>query len=108
MSITIVCGFLMYALVFLRSRADASIFTSSLVLTYALYLQWTAMSSSPALDGTGSCNPYYGENQQGWNRTFTTILGLIFTFISLMIISAYTTKEESTYKRATGDQVNVA
>jgi Serine incorporator (Serinc) len=38
MVITCVIGFIMYALVLLRTRHDASIFTSSLVLTYFLYL----------------------------------------------------------------------
>ena len=57
MSITCICGFLMYALVLLKARHDASIFTSSLVLTYCLYLQWVALSSNPYKDGL--CNPYY-------------------------------------------------
>lgn len=80
----------MYGLVFLRTRSDASIFTSSLVLTYCLYLQWNALSSSPVL----GCNPYVITGKQPWNRTLMTIMGLIFTFLSLMIISASTFKEE--------------
>ena len=35
---TLVSGILMYGLVLLRSRSDASMFTSSLVLTYCLFL----------------------------------------------------------------------
>jgi hypothetical protein len=108
MSITVVAGVLMYVLVFLRTRSDASIFTSSLVLTYCLYLQWTAMSSSPAENGL--CNPYYGDGQQAWNRTFMTTIGLFFTFISLMIISTQTFKEEKkTYAEDTAQAgVNMA
>lgn len=47
MCFTTVMGVLMYALVLVRTRDDASIFTSSLVLTYNLYLQWSALSSKP-------------------------------------------------------------
>lgn len=45
MIITCVAGFAMYALVLVRTRSDASIFTSSLVLSYCLFLQWSALSS---------------------------------------------------------------
>jgi hypothetical protein len=54
MCFTAVCGVAMYVLVLLRTRSDASIFTSSLVLTYNLYLQWSALSSNPS----DVCNPY--------------------------------------------------
>lgn len=110
MSITVVAGVLMYGLVFLRTRSDASIFTSSLVLTYCLYLQWSAMSASPALDGVEFCNPYYGPASPPWNRTFMTIIGLFFTFISLMVISAATFKDEKQVHNMDTDQaaVNVA
>mmetsp|Transcript_16315 Transcript_16315/g.22368 ORF Transcript_16315/g.22368 Transcript_16315/m.22368 type:complete len:101 (+) Transcript_16315:511-813(+) len=38
MSVTLIIGIAMYAIVFFRTRDDASIFTSSLVLSYHLYL----------------------------------------------------------------------
>ena len=54
MSITCLLAVLMYGIVFLRTRADASILTSSIILSYFLYLQWSAMSqhSDPV------CNPF--------------------------------------------------
>ena len=45
-SISVVVGVLFYGLVFLRTRSDASILTSSFVFLYCLYLQWSAMSSN--------------------------------------------------------------
>ena len=93
----------MYALVLLRTRKDASIFTSSLVLTYVLYLQWSALSSNP----DGNCNPY---TESAFNTSFLMIMGLVFTFISLFIISAASFKEEKTYEANDNTQaaVNVA
>jgi len=38
MCVTLVCGIIMYGLVFFRTRSDASVFTSSLVLSYCLFL----------------------------------------------------------------------
>ena len=87
MSFTVVAGVAMYGLVLLRTRQDASIFTSSLVLTYNLYLQWSALSSNP----NTHCNPF---TTSAGNTTFLMIMGLIFTFVSLLTISAHTTKEE--------------
>lgn len=54
MIFTAMSGFAYYVLVLLRTRSDASIFTSSLVLTYNLYLQWSALSSNAST----VCNPY--------------------------------------------------
>ena len=45
--ITTVLGVLMYGVVLLRTRKDASVLTSSIVWCYHLYLQWSAMASSP-------------------------------------------------------------
>lgn len=88
----------MYGLVLLRTREDASMFTSSLVASYCLYLQWSAMSSNQS----AKCNPY------SWTGTSSThnakantitlmIFGLLFTFAALITISASTKKanEES-------------
>lgn len=47
MCVTLLCGIAMYVLVLFRTRNDASVFTSSLVLAYCLFLQWSAFSSSP-------------------------------------------------------------
>jgi len=51
---TCVVSFIIYGVVVLRLREDASIFTSSLVVSYCLYLQWSALSSDPV----AKCNPY--------------------------------------------------
>lgn len=92
MSFTALAGVAMYVLVLMRTRSDASIFTSSLVLTYNLYLQWSALSSNP----DQVCNPY---TSSAGNTTFLMIMGLVFTFISLLVISAATFKEEEQEKK---------
>lgn len=87
---TCVIGAIMYALVFLKTREDASMFTSSLVLTYCLYLQWSAMSSNQ--DPT--CNPFNSASMSGLNYSANSIsmivLGLLFTFSALFTVSAIT------------------
>lgn len=94
MIITSIIGAIMYGIVFFRTREDASIFTSALVLSYCLYLQWSAMSSN--MDAT--CNPFAPDSNSGLNWTANTImmmvLGLLFTFSSLFVISAVTKKDE--------------
>jgi len=76
----------MYVIVLFRTRNDASIFTSSIVLCYNLYLQWSALSSNPS----STCNPY---TDSAGNTAFLITAGLIFTFISLFVISSQTSKE---------------
>ena len=103
MIITTVCGVLFYVLVLIRTRQDASIFTSSLVLSYVLLLQWSALSNNP--DTT--CNPYY--NEKG-NTIWLMCIGLLFTFVCLFVISAATVKQEEDYMRNDTEQaqINVA
>ena len=80
MAVTVGVGVFMHAFVFLRVRSDASLFTSSLVLFYFLYLQWSGLSS----DTDGTCNPYLSS----FSHSVTEItLGLIFTFMSLTVVS---------------------
>lgn len=76
-------------LVFFRTREDASILTSSIVMTYLLYLQWSALASNP----NEECNPF---QESAANTTLQIIVGLIFTFFSLLIISSSTRKSDST------------
>ena len=45
MSLTLVLGIFMHVIVLFRTRKDASVLTSALVLSYNLYLQWSALSS---------------------------------------------------------------
>jgi hypothetical protein len=87
MIITCVAGFLFYALIFLRTRQDASIFTSSLVLAYCLFLQWSALAANT----NTACNPYYNKNG---TTIWLMCVGLLFTFISLFVISSATVKSE--------------
>jgi len=58
MTVTLIGIILMYGLVLVRSRADASILTSSIASCYCLYLQWAALSS----DDNSSCNSNYNSS----------------------------------------------
>ena len=87
MSFTLIAAVLMHGLVLLRTRDDASLLTSSIVLTYCLYMQWSALSS----DVNTQCNPYYSNPT---NTICLLIFGLFFTYASLLVISASTKKEE--------------
>ena len=91
---TLVSGLLMYGLVLLRSRGDASMFTSSLVLTYCLFLQWSAFTSNIKTE----CNPFspYTDSGRNYyaNTVMMTVIGLFFVFASLLVVSAVTTKED--------------
>lgn len=51
---TLVAGIGFYIIVLFRTREDASILTSAVVVTYLLYLQWSALASNP----NTSCNPF--------------------------------------------------
>ena len=82
-----IAGVVMYGLVLLRTREDASILTSSIVLSYCLYLQWSALSS----DNDKKCNPY---TDSAANTLTLLVFGCFFTFTSLLVISASTQKEE--------------
>jgi len=84
---TCVIAFIIYGVVLLRLRADASIFTSSLVVSYCLYLQWSALSSDPE----AKCNPYsFNTIIQTHNPRANSItmmcFGLLFTFSALMVV----------------------
>lgn len=86
MTITMLGIIVMYGLVFLRTRADASILTSGIAALYCLYLQWSALSSDPNTE----CNHLRGS---GGNDFFQIGLGIFFTLLSLFIISASTAKK---------------
>lgn len=87
----------MYGLVALKgsvARENASVLTSTLAVSYCLFLQWSGMSSN--VDKT--CNPFYENSNSGLNSTGNTItmmiLGLVFTFAALFVVSATTLKSE--------------
>lgn len=83
MTFTLIAGVVMYGLVLLRTRDDASLLTSAIVLTYCLYLQWSALSS----DNDSTCNPY---TESAANTLTLLVFGCFFTFTSLLVISAST------------------
>lgn len=88
-----VAGF--YVIVLFRTREDASILTSSIVATYVLYLQWSALASNAA-----ECNPFLHSSV---NTTMQIVAGLGFTLLSLLIIAGSTKKEE---KATLSERVN--
>jgi len=83
MTITCVGVVAMYGLVLVRSRTDASIFTSSIAALYCLYLQWSALASS----SDAACNPLGGRKSTVVTQI---LLGLFFTVIALSVISGST------------------
>ena len=66
-------------------------FTSSLVVAYCLYMQWSALSSNPS----SSCNPFSAystdstHNAKANTATMMTF-GLLFTFVSLFVVGGKT------------------
>eukprot|EP00347_Sterkiella_histriomuscorum_P000209 403376766 len=77
---TLVVCILFYVLVLLRTRKDASIFTSSIVSAYITYLSWSAQASLPDEE----CNPFLTD---GGNLAAQILVGGFFTFSSLLGIS---------------------
>jgi len=92
---TTVIGVIMYGLVVLRTRQDASMFTSSLVYFYCLFLQWSAFSS----DSVDTCNPFNVNNPNNSkniraNTICMMVIGLLFAFACLLVVSAITKHED--------------
>lgn len=67
-------------LVILKTRENASLFTTSAMHLYLVYLTWTALASRP----TDSCNPFYQEDH---GTILQILFGLVFTFITLIILA---------------------
>lgn len=88
MTISLVGVVVMYALVLLRTRPDASVLTSGIAGLYCLYLQWSALSADP----NPECNNMRGN---GSNDFFQIAGGIGFTLLSLFIISASTQSKGS-------------
>lgn len=107
MIITTIIGTAMYGLVLLRSRPDASVFTSSLVFSYCLFLQWSAFSS----DSVDTCNPFNAAANSGKNVRANTIMmmviGLLFVFASLLVVASIS-KHEGEEQMATEMSLNAA
>jgi hypothetical protein len=84
MCITIACAVIMFVIVPLRTREDASILTSAIVWTYNLYLQWSALSSNV------TCNPLSGN---AGATIAKECVGIFFMGIALFVISSINKKE---------------
>lgn len=82
-TITVVASVASYAVVFFRTREDASILTSSIVVAYLCYLQWSALSSRPNTE----CNPFENSNA---NTVLQIVIGTFITMVSLITISTTT------------------
>ena len=102
MILTTIAVVAMYGLVLLKIRKNASMFQSSLVAAYCLYLQWSALSSNQS----ATCNPYNWSDQSSTNNAKANTIsmmccGLFFTFTALITISASTkSASEDSYETA--------
>lgn len=72
--ILIVFAIIFTVLVLLKTREDSSILTNAFVMSYALYLSYSAMAGKPE----ESCNPFIESND---NTIYQILLGLLFTII---------------------------
>ena len=72
----------------LQTREDASILTNSIVVSYLLYLSWSAFAS----EKNESCNPFLKSDS---NTLAQIVLGFVFTSISLLSISIVTKNNTS-------------
>lgn len=84
---TLAASIASYTIVFFKTREDASILTSSIVVAYLLYLQWSALSSRP----NDVCNPFEFSSK---NTVLQIVVGAFVTIISLLTISASTQKAD--------------
>ena len=87
MTVTLLSGIASYVVVYFRTREDASILTSSIVVAYLLYLQWSALASRP----NNECNIFMNSAA---NTTLQIIIGAFVTVISLFVISSTTSKSD--------------
>ncbi|CDW84436.1 UNKNOWN [Stylonychia lemnae] len=83
---TLVFVIIFYALIPIRTRKDSSIFTSSMVSAYVVFLSWSAIASMP----DEQCNPFLYKDE---NLVSQIIIGGFFTFSSLIGISVLTTNK---------------
>ena len=93
---TLVASVACYAIVFFETREDASLLTSSVVVAYLSYLQWSALSSRP----NDECNPFEFSNS---NTVLQIVIGAIVTVVSLLVISAST---KSSHKENLTTRIN--
>ena len=94
MTLTCVFAVISFGIVFFRTRPDASVLTSAIVLAYVLYLQRTALSS----DEDPVCNPKFDK---AGSKTIDLVFGLVFTFLSLIVISGSTAPKDEDANMAT-------
>ena len=89
--LSIMMFFVYTALTVLQTRENASILTNAFVMSYTLYLSWTAMASEP----DDECNPFVYSNS---NTIAQIVLGLIFTSISILSISIITKSDDEGFR----------
>ncbi len=97
-TITLIASVFLYVIVLFRTREDASVLTSSIVVSYILYLQWSALASRPEPE----CNPFINSSV---NTTMQIIAGLAFTLFSLAVISS-SSKQSSQEKSNLTTKIN--
>lgn len=86
--IILVIMFVIYTvLTAFQTRENASILTNAFVMSYLLYLSWSAMASEPE----EQCNPFLHSNS---NTVAQIALGFIFTSVSILSISVITKSSE--------------
>ena len=85
--VTIAFAIIFTVLVAFKTREDSSILTNSFVISYSLFLSWSAMASRP----NDSCNPFIKSNA---NTLYQIGFGLLFTMISLFSISMITKNDD--------------
>ena len=72
-----------------KTRQNGSLFTTSIILLYLVYLTWTALASRPS----SSWNPFY---HTGYGTVLQILLGLFFTFLVLIILASGTKGDKNT------------
>ena len=97
--VTIVFAVIGYVIVPFRTREDASILTTSVVWTYLLYLQWTALTSNRST----ICNPSLGDAGM---TTAKLVTGIFFSFVALFTVSAMTKKDGGDAQEGTAVAAN--
>mmetsp|Transcript_13129 Transcript_13129/g.11607 ORF Transcript_13129/g.11607 Transcript_13129/m.11607 type:complete len:300 (+) Transcript_13129:390-1289(+) len=96
----LIAMFVIYTiLTVLQTRENASILTNAIVLSYSLYLSWSAMSS----ETNEVCNPFV--NSSG-NNIANISLGFIFTIVSILSFTLITRTSEENGFSSYGDEEN--
>ena len=74
--------------VIFKTRQNGSLFTTSVVLLYLVYLTWTSLASRPS----DNWNPFYMKD---FGTVIQIFFGLFFTFLALVILASGTKSDKS-------------